>query len=134
MSTDQIFGEHDRTFEERTRMYQEKGGQPETVEKSLVREALSGGSSNHYKVHIQYPRTFSTPYDAECEDIITALDMNFAEGEAFKAIWRSAAARLGNGKAGNKALYDAEKVVHFGNSMVLIASLFPSQHIKDFQK
>jgi hypothetical protein len=47
-----------------------------------------------------------------------ALKMDFAEGEAFKAIWRKAAARLGNGKQGNSALYNAEKVAFFGAVMV----------------
>jgi hypothetical protein len=46
--------------------------------------------------------------------------MNYAEGNAFKAIWRSCAARnLGLAKDGYKdGLYDAEKVVFFGKRMV----------------
>ncbi len=64
------------------------------------------------------------PYIAECNDIIEALGMNYAEGNAFKAIWRSAAHRtLGKRKAGAKddGLYDAEKVAFFGQRLVALA-------------
>lgn len=54
------------------------------------------------------------PYTAECADIIEALDMTFNEGEAFKALWRLAAARQGRGKPGNKPQYDADKAAHYG--------------------
>lgn len=82
-------------------------------------KALTGGSSGYYKVQIKNPTTeFKSPYEAECNDIIEALQMNFAEGNAFKAIWRKAAARLGNGKSGTTALYDAEKVEFFGKRLV----------------
>jgi len=80
---------------------------------------LTGGSSDYYKVRISKPTNAShAPYDAECNDIIEALKMTFAEGNAFKAIWRTASSRLGNGKPGNTALYDAEKVEWFGGRMV----------------
>lgn len=82
----------------------------------------TGGSVDYYKVRVTHPtKQFSMPYDAECNDIIEALGMNFAEGNAFKALWRRAAMRtLGLAKAGAKAdgLYDAEKVVFFGERLV----------------
>lgn len=79
----------------------------------------SGGDVNYYVVDIVDPKRFD-PYTAECEDIIEALDMNFAEGCAFKAIWRKAAARtLGKEKKGNNALYDAEKIVYYGQRQVV---------------
>ena len=82
----------------------------------------SGGSVNYYKVEIRDPTTEGVqPYTAECNDIIEALDMNFAEGNAFKALWRRAAQRtLGLRKAGAKddGLYDAEKVEFFGARLV----------------
>lgn len=85
----------------------------------MTAKALTGGSSDYYKVLITNPTTpGGTPYNAECNDIIEALGMTYAEGNAFKAIWRSASARLGNGKPGNTALYDAEKVEFFGGRMV----------------
>lgn len=82
----------------------------------------TGGSSDYYKVTITFPtNTYGMPYTAECNDIIEALGMNFAEGNAFKAIWRRAAQRtLGLRKAGAKddGLYDAEKVEFFGKRLV----------------
>jgi hypothetical protein len=80
----------------------------------------TGGSVSYYQVHIGSPTSGSDAYTAECNDIIEALGMNYAEGNAFKAIWRRCAARtLGKAKAGYKdGLYDAEKVVFFGQRMV----------------
>lgn len=79
----------------------------------------TGGDVNYYVVDIVDPKRFD-PYTAECEDIIEALNMNFAEGCAFKAIWRKAAARsLGKEKKGNNALYDAEKIVYYGQRQVV---------------
>jgi hypothetical protein len=79
--------------------------------------ALTGGSSDYYRVCIARPIE-GAPYEAQCLDIISALGMTFAEGEAFKAIWRKAADRQGNGKPGNSPLYNAEKVAFFGAHMV----------------
>lgn len=80
----------------------------------------TGGSVSYYRVYINHPTSNGVPYVAECNDIIEALGMNYAEGNAFKAIWRSCAARnLGMSKDGYKdGLYDAEKVVFFGKRMV----------------
>jgi hypothetical protein len=82
---------------------------------------LTGGRVNYYVVPINHPQRADQgvqPYQAECEDIIEALEMNFDEANIFKAVWRSAAARQGNGKPGQKALYDAEKIVHYGGRLV----------------
>lgn len=81
----------------------------------------TGSSVSYYRVTIAKPTSLDlAPYTAECNDIIEALGMNYAEGNAFKAIWRSCAARnLKLAKAGYKdGLYDAEKVVFFGQRMV----------------
>lgn len=82
----------------------------------------TGGSADYYTVHIVRTTTpYALPYTAECNDIIEALGMNFAEGNAFKALWRRAAQRtLGKRKAGAKddGLYDAEKVEFFGKRLV----------------
>lgn len=95
-----------------------------------LREALvpksattyTGGSADYYQVSITNTTTPGRPeYIAECNDIIEALGMNFAEGNAFKALWRRAAQRtLGLRKAGAKddGLYDAEKVEFFGARLV----------------
>lgn len=80
---------------------------------------LSGGLNNWYVVPVKNPqRKEQEPYQAECEDIIQALGMTFDEGCAFKALWRNAASRMGNGKPGNTAVYDAEKLVHYANRIL----------------
>lgn len=80
----------------------------------------SGGRVNYYLVQVQFPQREEQPaYQAECEDIIEALQMTFNEANIFKAIWRSAAARQDNGKVDHKALYDAEKIVHYGGRNLL---------------
>lgn len=77
----------------------------------------SGGDVNYYLCPVPNPKRLK-PYEAECEDIIEALEMNFAEGSAFKAIWRSCAERaLGRKKVGNTAIRDAEKVIYYGKRM-----------------
>lgn len=84
----------------------------------------TGGSVSYYTVRIEHPTTPGRePYDAECNDIIEALNMNSAEANAFKAIWRSCAARnLGLAKKGyTDGVYDAEKVVFFGGRMLVQA-------------
>ena len=80
----------------------------------------TGGSVSYYRVEVPHPTSKGVhPYMAECNDIIEALQMNYAEGNAFKAIWRMCAARLGKSKLGYKdGLYDAEKVEFFGKRMV----------------
>jgi hypothetical protein len=71
---------------------------------------------HYYRVHVDEPIAPDVaPYTAECADIIEALGMTFNEGEAFKALWRLAAARQGRTKAGGKGLqYDADKAAHYG--------------------
>lgn len=87
----------------------------------VVKAEYTGGSVDYYKVEVKNPTTADEPYMAECNDIIEALGMNYAEGNAFKALWRRAAHRtLGKKKAGAKddGLYDAEKVAFFGQRLV----------------
>lgn len=80
----------------------------------------SGGKTNYYMVDVISPvDERSDPYTAECQDIIEALGMDFNEGNAFKALWRRAAARLGKSKRGyTDGLYDAEKVEFYGKRLV----------------
>ncbi|AZV02347.1 hypothetical protein Q19_14 [Pectobacterium phage Q19] len=92
-----------------------KGAGPNTPE-------YTGGSVSYYQVAIKKPTTEGRPeYIAECNDIIEALGMNFAEGNALKALWRRAAERtlgLTKGNSKGDGLYDAEKVVFFGQRLV----------------
>jgi hypothetical protein len=85
----------------------------------------SGGDVNYYCVMIAEPkRPDIEPYMAECEDIIEHLGMDFAEGSAFKSIWRKAAQRtLGHLKRGadSHGVRDSEKVEYYGKRLVAIA-------------
>ena len=79
---------------------------------------LAGGVSNWYTIDVLSTQGQAN-YTAVCDDIILALNMSFQEGEVFKAVWRKAAARMGNGKPGNTALYNAQKITHYGKIMEL---------------
>lgn len=84
----------------------------------------SGGGKlkgdHYYRVEVKDPISPEVaPYVAECADIIEALNMTFNEGEALKALWRLAAARQGRGKPGNKPVYDADKVAHYGGRVAV---------------
>lgn len=77
---------------------------------------LTGGKVNYYLAVVSKPlRENQEPYTAECEDIMEALDLTRNEANIFKAIWRGANARKGNGKPGLTARYDAEKMAYFAN-------------------
>ena len=92
------------------------------ADKHIDRETTSehtGLSSDYYSVFVSNPTTLNTVYTAECNDIIESLNMTFAEGNVFKAVWRSAAARQGKQKKGNNAQYDAEKMVFFSERILL---------------
>lgn len=93
------------------------------LHKPAEQAGLTGGklSGNHYyRVDVAEPISPELkPYTAECGDIIEALGMTFNEGEAFKALWRLAAARQGRGKPGNKPEYDADKVAHYGGRVAV---------------
>lgn len=78
----------------------------------------SGGSVSYYVLEIAHPTHQPAPYTVECNDIIEALEMDYAEGNVFKAIWRTAAARQGKIKKGHDAKYDAEKIIFFGKRLL----------------
>lgn len=89
-------------------------------------DEYTGGSTTYYQVDITHPiNEQAQPYTAECQDIIDALGMTFNEGNAFKALWRRCAARtLGKSKRGyTDGLYDAEKVVFYGERLVQLEQL-----------
>lgn len=79
----------------------------------------SGAHAEYYELTIQRPKSGGAAYKAECQDIIEALKMDFNEGNAFKALWRRAAGRLGNVKKGNEdPLYDAQKIKFYGTRIL----------------
>lgn len=80
---------------------------------------LKGGKVNYYLVAVTHPqRKSQKPYQAECEDIIEALELNPDEANIFKEIWRGANARKANGKPGHTALYGAQKIAHYANRIL----------------
>lgn len=88
-------------------------------------DGLTGGRVSYYLADVPHPKRDNVqhPYTAECEDIISALNMTFDEACEFKAIWRTAAARKGYGKPGHNALYDAEKRVHYAKNSLRDAQI-----------
>lgn len=94
---------------------------PDYVDKSKPTNELSGGDVNYYLLDIEDPKRL-TPYKCEAEDIIEALEMTFAEGNVFKALWRSCAMRVrGHGKQGQDAggVYDGDKISYYGERIKL---------------
>lgn len=85
-------------------------------------EEHTGGSVSYYDVVIKESTNpdhqCEIPVTISCNDIIEALDMNYAQGNAFKALWRIAAAKQGKCKKGNNTKYDAEKVVFFAERIL----------------
>lgn len=81
----------------------------------------TGGSSSYYMAHVSNPTTLPDAYDVECNDVIEALNLTFAEGNIVKAIWRTAAERQGKKKKGNDAVYDAEKSCFFSDRVLIKA-------------
>lgn len=73
---------------------------------------LTGGKVNYYLADVPHPRRGGPPYRVECGDLIDALQLTFEEGTLLKALFRSANARLGNGKPDGLTVYDAEKMVY----------------------
>lgn len=100
--------------------FQEKGLTATDVVNKPEQDEYTGSSVSYYKVVINNPTSEGEPYTAECNDIIEALNMSYAEGNIFKAVWRRCAARnLFMKKRGyDSGLYDAEKIVFFGNRIV----------------
>lgn len=90
-----------------------------------VPEESSGFACDYYRVGVTHPMTKEQiPYIAECGDIMESLNMTYAESNAFKAIWRTAAARtLGLEKSGNTSLRDAEKIKFFAERHYLRESV-----------
>lgn len=87
-------------------------------------EENSGLSCSYYEVLINKPHLYhkgKTPYIAECGEIIEALNMDWAEANIFKSIWRRAAERQGKKKAGNSQLRDAEKIYFAAQRMLAIS-------------
>lgn len=75
-------------------------------------EKTTGFHVDYYLVEIKEARRGVTGI-VECDDVIEALGLTFAEGCVFKEIWRTARARQGVGKPGHTQRYGREKVLHY---------------------
>lgn len=65
-----------------------------------------GGSTDYYKL----PKTIKAI--RECIQLINALQMNFAQGNIQKALWRICSGGT------TDALYDYNKIIFFANSEI----------------
>ena len=107
-----------------TEFVAEVNGVPYTVAPEKIHPVampVNGGAhASYYELKIAHPKSGAPAYMAECQDIIEALKMDFNEGNAFKALWRRAAARLGKVKKGNDdTKYDADKIAFYGERIRL---------------
>lgn len=98
----------------------EQNDKMKKINKKFAKGEHTGGSVDYYQVPVRHPTTKGRkPYVAECNDIIEALQLDYAEGNVLKAIWRTAAKRaLGKVKRNHDALYDAEKIIFFGQRLL----------------
>ena len=81
-------------------------------------EQSSGGDNDYWVATITEPKRLE-PYRAECEDLIEHFQFSFAEGNAFKALWRMGMDRAAEGKPGDTPLRNAQKVAYYGQRMVV---------------
>lgn len=96
-----------------------KPGAPPVAGEGTMKWEISGGRVNYYLVKVSHPqREEQPPYQAECEDIMDALNLTPDEANIFKEIWRTANARQGSGKHGNTPLRAAEKIVHYAGRIL----------------
>lgn len=83
-------------------------------------ERITGSDVSYYVLEIS---ARGGAFQAEVEDVIEALDMRFAEGNALKAIVRTAKLRQDLGKPGSSKVYEAEKAVYYTRRMVARAEI-----------
>jgi len=91
-----------------------------------VKEEESGGSCDYYRVDVSFTFDGRDGYTAECGEIIEALQLNQYEANAFKEIWRMAAARQGKQKKGNTEVRGGEKIEWCGQMIKKRAEYYGS--------
>ena len=89
----------------------------------MATQEHTGLTVSYYDVVILEPtnpeHAKETPVIVSCNDIIEALNMNYACANVFKAVWRICAAKMGKMKKGNNTKYDAEKAVFFSERLLV---------------
>jgi len=83
---------------------------------------ITGGDVNYYLINITHPKRLE-PYVVEVEDIIEALNMEFAEGTILKSLIRYCKIKQGLGKPGSSKKYEAEKVEYYAKRLVVKSNL-----------
>lgn len=81
----------------------------------------SGSHCEYYHAQVEHPENpnqAGVPYEANCEDVIKALNLTFDEACEFKSIWRRARARQGFVKAESSAVRDAAKALHYAGRVL----------------
>ena len=78
---------------------------------------ITGGDVNYYLINITNPKRLE-PYVVEVEDLIEALNMEFAEGTILKSLIRYCKLKQGLGKPGSSKKYEAEKIKYYSERLV----------------
>lgn len=79
---------------------------------------ITGGNVNYYLIEVKNPKR-NEPYICEVEDLIETLDMTFHEGTILKSLIRSCKLRQGLGKPGSTMIYEAEKIKHSADRLLI---------------
>jgi hypothetical protein len=83
----------------------------------------TGNSVSYYDITITQwtnpEHQQSRPVTVSCNDVIEALEMNYAQANVLKAQWRIAAAKQGKLKKGNNTIYDSEKSCFFSDRVLV---------------
>ena len=83
---------------------------------------ITGGDVNYYLINVANPKRLQ-PYVVEVEDLIEALNMEFAEGTILKSLIRYCKLKQGLGKPGSCKKYEAEKIKYYAERLVVKANL-----------
>lgn len=83
-------------------------------------DSVSGGDVNYYLFEVPAKR-HGVACVVEAEDVIEALDMEFAEANVFKALVRGIKLRHHLSKPGSTALYEAQKMVYYSDRALVKA-------------
>lgn len=81
---------------------------------------ITGGNVNYYLINVIDSKNLQE-YVVEVEDIIEALNMEFAEGTIFKSLVRLCKLRQNLGKPGSTQKYEAEKIKYYADRVLVKA-------------
>lgn len=93
---------------------------------STKQKEVTGGNVNYYLINITNPKRLQ-PYVVEVEDIIEALNMEFAEGTILKSLIRYCKLKQGLGKPGSSKKYEVEKMQYYAARLVAKSNLLNTE-------